>query len=234
MTHEWGTAPDFIGPRHDLRERLLLALLLKAEPGRKVLNAGAGQGTFSQRLVERGFQVTSGDASEAAVAVLRERTGGDVVQADVSALPFREQTFDAVVLGEVLEHVADDQAALAECRRVLVAGGVLAASVPANPDWFGPSDRWAGHLRRYSRAGLLDATAAVDLRVEKCVAWGFPVSALYHRHVYERHVDRHGAAEPKAWQRPAVALLRALLQIDRIFVGVERGALGYLLLARRP
>jgi SAM-dependent methyltransferase len=234
VTHEWGTAPDFIGPRHDLRERLLLALLLEADPGRKVLNAGAGQGTFSQRLLERGFQVTSADASKAAVAVLRERTAGDVVQADVSALPFPEQTFDAVVLGEVLEHVADDRAALAECRRVLVAGGVLAASVPANPDWFGPSDRWASHRRRYSRSGLLGAAAAADLRVEKCVAWGFPVSALYHRHVYERHVDRHGAAEPKAWQRPAVALLRALLQIDRIFVGVERGALGYFLLARRP
>lgn len=234
MTHEWGTAPDFIGPRHDLREQLLLALLLEAEPGRKVLNAGAGQGTFSQRLLERGFEVTSTDASDAAVAVLRERAGGEVVQADVGALPFPERTFDAVVLGEVLEHVDDDGAALQECRRVLAPGGVLAASVPANPAWFGPSDRWAGHRRRYSRPALLGAAAAADLRVEKCVPWGFPVSALYHRHVYERHVDRHGAAQPRTWQRPAVALLRALLQIDRLFVGVERGALGYLLLARRP
>jgi SAM-dependent methyltransferase len=232
--HEWGTAPDFVGPRHDLRERLLLALVLEANPGRKVLNAGAGQGTFSSRLLERGFEVTSADASEAAVAVLRERVGGEVVQADVSALPFAERTFDAVVLGEVLEHVDDDGAALAECRRVLVPGGVLAASVPANPAWFGPSDRWAGHRRRYSGSVLLGVAAAADLRVEKCVPWGFPVSALYHRHVYERHVDRHGAAAPKTWQRPAVALLRALLQIDRLFVGVERGALGYLLLARRP
>jgi SAM-dependent methyltransferase len=234
MTHEWGTAPDFVGPRHELRERLLLALLLEARPGRKVLNAGAGQGTFSQRLLERGFEVTSADASEAAVAVLRERTGGEIVQADVSALPFPERTFGAVVLGEVLEHVEDDRAALAECRRVLVPGGVLAASVPANPDWFGRSDRWAGHHRRYSRAALLEAAAAAEVRVEKCVAWGFPFSALYHRHVYERHVERHGAAQPKTWQRPAVALLRAVLQIDRLFVGVERGALGYLLLARRP
>jgi hypothetical protein len=34
-------------------------------------------------------------------------------------------------------------------------------------------------------------------------------------------------------QRPAVAILGAALQVDRLFVGVERGALGYLLLARR-
>ncbi len=233
MTHEWGTAPDFVGPRHELRERLLLDLLLSARPGPKVVNAGAGQGTFSRRLLERGFEVTSVDASEAAVAVLRERVGGLVAQADVTALPFEDDTFDTVVLGEVLEHVEDDVAALREASRVLRSGGIIAASVPANPDRFGPSDRWAGHLRRYTRAALLAAADAAGLHIERCVAWGFPFSALYHRHVYEPHVDRHGATQPKAWQRPAVALLRLLLQIDRLFVGVERGALGYLLLARR-
>lgn len=233
MTHEWGTAPDFVGPRHELRERLLLDLLLSARPGPKVVNAGAGQGTFSRRLLERGFEVTSVDASEAAVAVLRERVGGLVAQADVTALPFEDDTFDTVVLGEVLEHVEDDVAALREASRVLRSGGIIAASVPANPDRFGPSDRWAGHLRRYTRAALLAAADAAGLHIERCVAWGFPFSALYHRHVYERYVDRHGATQPKTWQRPAVALLRLLLQIDRLFVGVERGALGYLLLARR-
>ncbi len=233
LSHEWGTAPDFVGPRHDLRERLLLDLLLSAKPGPKILNAGAGQGTFSQRLVERGFDVTSSDASAAAVAVLRERTGGEVVEADVSSLPFPDESFDAIVLGEVLEHVEDDTGALAECRRVLAQHGVIALSVPANPDRFGPSDRWAGHIRRYSREALLEAVRGAGLHVERCTAWGFPFSALYHRHIYERHVDRHGAAQPKRWQRPAVAILRGALQIDRLFVGVERGALGYLLLARR-
>ena len=43
----WGSAPDFVGPRHALREQLLLDLLLRGDPGRRVLNAGAGQGTFS-------------------------------------------------------------------------------------------------------------------------------------------------------------------------------------------
>jgi hypothetical protein len=69
--------------------------------------------------------------------------------------------------------------------------------------------------------------------VRRCVAWGFPVSALYHRHLYERRLDRHGAAPPRLWERPALTVLSLLLQIDRLFVGVERGALGYLLLAAR-
>jgi SAM-dependent methyltransferase len=233
VSHEWGSAPEFVGPRHELRERLLLGLFLSGEPGRRVLNAGAGAGSFSRRLADRGFEVTSADASPAALAVLADSVPGDVLQADVTSLPFPDGSFDGVVLGEVLEHVEDDTGALAECRRVLAQHGVIALSVPANPDRFGPSDRWAGHIRRYSREALLEAVRGAGLHVERCTAWGFPFSALYHRHIYERHVDRHGAAQPKRWQRPAVAILRGALQIDRLFVGVERGALGYLLLARR-
>ena len=233
VPHVWGSAPDFVGPRHALRERLLLRLLLSAQPGPRILDAGAGQGTFSQRLAERGFEVTSADASGAALAVLRERAPGTVVEAEVTALPFPDASFDAVVLAEVLEHVEDDSAALREAARVLKPTGAVAVSVPRNPAWFGPSDRWAGHVRRYTRSALLRACEAGGLRVERCLAWGFPFSALYHRHVYGRLLDRHGPTAPKRWQRPAVAFLATLLQVDRLFVGIERGALGYLLLARR-
>ena len=232
--HEWGTAPDFVGPRHELRESLLLQLFVAAGPGSRVLNVGAGQGSFSRLLEARGFTVTSAEASAKAVEVLRRCTAGKVVEADAAALPFADGTFDAVVLGEVLEHLDDDVAALREARRVLRAGGVIAASVPRNPAWFSSSDRWAGHVRRYTREALLEAFREADLTVEHCVGWGFPVSALYHRTVYERHLDRRGAATATARQRPALAVLRAFLQLDRLFVGRERGALGYLILARRP
>jgi SAM-dependent methyltransferase len=232
-THEWGTAPEFVGPRHELRERLLLDLFLSAGPGPEVLDAGAGQGSLSAKLAALGFEVTSTDASPAAVAVLRERAPGDVLQADVTALPFRDEAFDGAVLGEVLEHVEDDRGALAEISRVLRPEGVLALSVPANPKLFGPSDVWAGHIRRYTRPGLIDACTSAGFEVVRCVGWGFPVSRLYHRHVYERYLDRRGPARPTRRQKPLVTLLGAALQLDRLFVGVERGALGYLALARR-
>jgi SAM-dependent methyltransferase len=231
--HEWGTAPEFVGPRHELRERLLLDVFLSGLPGRRVLNAGAGQGTFSLRLAERGFDVTSADASPAAVAVLEERVGGEVVQADVTDLPFADETFDAAVLGEVLEHIPDDSAALREVARVVRPEGVLAVSVPADPARYGPSDRWAGHVRRYTRPLLVGACDESGFSVVRCVGWGFPVSALYHRHLYERRLDRQGSASPRRWERLALGILSAALQVDRLFVGVERGALGYLLLAKR-
>ncbi|HKY12005.1 MAG TPA: class I SAM-dependent methyltransferase [Gaiellaceae bacterium] len=231
--HRWGTAPDFVGPRHELRERLLLELFLSAGPGPEVLNGGAGQGTLSRRLAELGFEVTSTDVSPEAVELLRERAPGDVLEADLTSLPFEDARFDAAVLGEVLEHIENDRGALAEVARVLRPQGVLAVSVPANPKLHGPSDVWAGHLRRYTRPELLEACSGAGFTVHRCLGWGFPVSRLYHRHVYERYLDRRGPAGPERRHGPFIALVGALLQLDRLFVGVERGALGYLALATR-
>ncbi|MFL5930472.1 MAG: class I SAM-dependent methyltransferase [Gaiellaceae bacterium] len=232
--HVWGTAPAFVGPRHELREKLLLRELLAVGPGHDILNAGAGLGSFTALLEGRGFSVTSTDVSEPALDHLFERVDGPVVRADLTELPFPAESFDAVVLGEVLEHVEDDGAALAEVHRVLRPGGALALSVPANPAWFGPSDAWAGHFRRYARADLVEKVTTARFDVIRCVGWGFPVSAAYHRTVFDRRAERlAGEGRPHGWKAVAVAGLRLALQIDRAFVGVERGALGFLLTARR-
>jgi SAM-dependent methyltransferase len=232
VSHEWGTAPDFVGPRHELRERLLLDLFLSAGPGRAVLNGGAGQGSLSRKLAELGFEVTSTDISPAAVEVLRQG-GAEALEADLTALPFENERFDAAVLGEVLEHIEDDQRALEEVHRVLHSEGVLALSVPANPKLYGPSDKWAGHVRRYARPELLETCSTAGFTVHRCLGWGFPLSRLYHRHVYERYLDRRGPAAPDRRHRPLVGIVGALIQLDRLFVGVERGALGFLVLATR-
>lgn len=225
-------APDFVGPRHRLRESLLLGLFLDGEPGPRVLNAGAGQGTLSTLLEEQGFSVTSVDSSPASLSLLRTRTRGDVVESDVTELPFPDDTFDAAVLGEVLEHVEDDTRALHEVVRVTRPTGVVVISVPRNPAFFGPSDVWAGHVRRYTRNGLVALAEAAGLHVERIAPWGFPFSTAYHRWLYEPRLRRNGPRPVGAGGGLALRALGAVLQADRLFVGVERGALGYLLRGR--
>jgi SAM-dependent methyltransferase len=233
MTTDTVFDPDFVGPRHRLRESLLLRLFLSARPGHAVVNVGAGQGTFSQLLEAHGFEVTSVDPLPEAIELLRARVRGPVLAGTAESLPFEDTSFDAAVLGEVLEHLDDDLAGLREVARVVRPGGAVAISVPANPDWFGPSDEWAGHRRRYTRQALADLCAKGGLEPERLEPWGFPVSSFYHRRIYEPRLTAQGPARPRPWMRPAVAALGAALQLDRLFVGVDRGALGYLLLGRK-
>jgi SAM-dependent methyltransferase len=227
-----GAVREFVGPRHRLRQELLLRRFLAAGPGPRVLDAGAGHGSMTRLLAAHGFEVTSVDVSEAAVETLREAGAGEVRQADLTVLPFAEGSFDAVVLSEVLEHLDDDVAGLREAARVTRPGGVLAVSVPAGR--WGPSDDWAGHRRRYDRTSLERLFAAAGVRLERCDAWGFPFSALYHRHLYERRLERRGSGAATPGERRLLRLLGLVLQADQLFVGVERGALGFLAIGRTP
>jgi SAM-dependent methyltransferase len=57
-------------------------------------------------------------------------TADATVRQDITRMPFADGTFDAVVACDVLEHIPDDRAALAECRRVLRRGGTAILTVP--------------------------------------------------------------------------------------------------------
>jgi hypothetical protein len=79
---------------------------------------------------------------------------------------------------EVLEHQPDDRAAVTSWIRWVRPGGHLLLSVPAHPERFGAADRYVGHFRRYSRAGLLDVLRSAGLDEIRIVTYGFPLGYL--------------------------------------------------------
>jgi 2-polyprenyl-3-methyl-5-hydroxy-6-metoxy-1,4-benzoquinol methylase len=79
--------------------------------------------------------------------------------ADVCDLPIGDESVNAVVSANMLEHVAEDQRALTEIRRILVPGGLAALVVPFGHNLVDYYDRFLGHERRY-RAGELATKAA--------------------------------------------------------------------------
>jgi SAM-dependent methyltransferase len=67
----------------------------------------------------------------------------------------------------VLEHVADDRAALENMRAALKPGGVIVLLVPAFPALYGPIDRNLGHCRRYTRRSLTQTARTAGLKIRK-------------------------------------------------------------------
>jgi len=97
--------------------------------GNRVLDLGCRTGALTRHFLD-GNEVVGLDVDAAALAKAAER-GIEPVQANVEeSLPFEDGSFDAVVAGELLEHLQFPDALVAEIRRVLRPGGVLVGSVP--------------------------------------------------------------------------------------------------------
>jgi SAM-dependent methyltransferase len=101
--------------------------------GRKVLDAACGEGYGAALLAASASSVTGVDLSAEAIEHASGRYRADNLffeVADCLDLPFAEGEFDCIVSFETLEHLRDQQALLAQFRRVLKPGGFLLISSP--------------------------------------------------------------------------------------------------------
>jgi 2-polyprenyl-3-methyl-5-hydroxy-6-metoxy-1,4-benzoquinol methylase len=137
-------------------------------PGKTVLDLGCRAGALSQHFLA-GNEVTGMDVDEHALRFAADR-GLTTVWGDVEEpLPFEDESFDAVVVGEILEHVRFPDEVVAEIGRVLKPGGVVVGSVPnafrlKNRLKFllgRPPENNPMHLRMYSPASIRAELAPV-------------------------------------------------------------------------
>lgn len=165
---------------------------LVAEAGKAemdILEVGCSSGYIGATLVAQGHRVTGVEvdpvAADAARAVLQEVHTGDV-EGFFARHP--ERRYDAIVMGDVLEHMADPAAALKLCVAHLADGGSVAISLPCvthgsvramllEGRWeyadYGLLDRT--HLRFFSRKGMAELLAEAGLRIARLHATTMPI-----------------------------------------------------------
>lgn len=133
---------------------------------RDVLDAGCGTGGM---LAHLGPRATGIDISEHALEHARRRGLTRVTRASVSALPFPDGSFDAVIALDVLYHraVPDESGALAEIARVVRPGGAVIIHVAAHPRLARSHDREVHGVRRFTRCGLGALARAAGLEVSE-------------------------------------------------------------------
>ena len=133
----------------------LLALLDRPQ---RVLDVGCSTGYLAERLQQRGATVVGLEMDERAAELARRFCSavhvGDV---ETMELPFEPGSFDAIVCGDLVEHLRDPQAFLERLRPLLRPGGRLVLSTPNIANWAMRLGLLFGRFR-YTEWGILDKT----------------------------------------------------------------------------
>ncbi|MCC7264387.1 MAG: methyltransferase domain-containing protein [Candidatus Latescibacteria bacterium] len=103
---------------------------LQPRPGENLLDVGCGLGYFLNRLARGGVRGWGMDYSHKSLALARRLCSAHFAQGDAQVLPYRDNSFDQIIFTDVIEHVADDRAALRELVRVARPGARLALVTP--------------------------------------------------------------------------------------------------------
>ncbi len=149
--------PRALFRRSVLKQKKLAELqaMLGPTAGLRCLDLGSDNGVVSLLLRERGGSWASGDLTEEAVGSIRGLVPEDVHLVEGGRLPFPDASFDAVAVVDMLEHVPDEGAFVAELARVTRPGGCLVVNTPHLKHTglrrlrhaLGQTDEKHGHLR---------------------------------------------------------------------------------------
>ena len=142
--------------------------------GSRIWDAGAGVGHVSSLLVSKAAFLMSTEYTEENLRRLNQRF--DKLD-DVEVRPcdllddadshFESKKFNTILNLDVLEHLENDEKALATFYRNLVEGGHVLIKVPAHPFLFGTMDDASLHYRRYTKAELRRKLQAAGFRVKR-------------------------------------------------------------------
>ncbi len=149
-------------------KRALFRRLLDARLGAgglDILDVGCGTGATAVEFSRFG-RVTALDRSPDALAFARTRHDGALVASEADRLPFANACFDLVLAFDIVEHVDDDLAMLADLARVVRPGGAVAIHVPAWPSLWSAHDVALEHKRRYTRSALRELILTSGLTIE--------------------------------------------------------------------
>ncbi len=168
----------------------LIDLIRKYSIGKRVLDHGAGAGTFATPIAAGGMNVLCMEPDTSLRAELAQ-SGLDVA-ASLEEIP--DNAVDYAYSLNVLEHIKDDHEAIIELYRCLKPGGRLLVYVPAFQILYSQMDTHVGHFRRYRRKPLKRLLQDT----------GFDVGAAYYVDslgylatlVYKLVGDRSGSVSP--------------------------------------
>lgn len=205
-------------------KRLILRRLLERINTGRMLDLGCGTGGVLRDWKGNGESVGI-DRSSLALQICARRGFKTLARGDLTRLPFRDRSFDTVLMLDVIEHLEDDVGFVRNAARICREGGLVVIAVPAFPSLWSQHDETFEHYRRYRRASLRAVALEAGLEPERFTytnSFLFPVAAAWRFVSYRLGVGR---VAPKHDFWPIPRWLNGLLvQLYR----VEAWLLGHL------
>lgn len=230
--HGYTPAEPFLFELHAAMLRKLERIFRKGIPqGARVLDAGCGRSLFTEIRPDWPFMIVAADVEHALLAERkREFPGVRWAVAGAHPLPFRDEVFDAVFAGELIEHLVDPRCGLAEFNRVLSPGGLLVLTTPNRLRLANVVD---GSERPYSPDHLSEVSydeaqgLLADAGFEVEHASGLHLELMLNWFSSQPKLDRLQRRWNRRW---AVPLMRALLAAGAL---APRYSLDLIFVARR-
>lgn len=181
--------------------------------GKRVLEVGAGTGTFAERLRQTvpEFELFLFEPAGNLYPSLEERFRNQATVHTVRAsLDERAATLgvDTIVMVNVLEHIENDGACLKLAGQVLAPGGHLLLFVPAVQLIYGTLDRAMEHFRRYGKRELAQKLRTAGFRIRRLRYFNLPGVAawgLYSRLLKRTTVEAGSVRFYDRWVVPAIS-----------------------------
>jgi SAM-dependent methyltransferase len=145
-------------------------------PSSLILEIGCSSGFLLRSLIARfpGHPVVGADYTYGTLQSLGARLlGVPLLQFDLTRCPLPDAWADVIILLNVLEHIGDDEKAMAELFRIVRPGGAVIVEVPSGGGLFDVYDRVLMHHRRYDMSLLVERMRKTGFVVEKQSHLGF-------------------------------------------------------------
>jgi SAM-dependent methyltransferase len=137
-------------------------------PSSVILEIGCSSGFMLRQIIEEFPQAFVIGADYVAGPLFRlasQLSNIPLLQFDLTRCPLPSASIDAVILLNVLEHIAKDEIALAHVARILRPGGIAIIEVPAGPGLYDAYDQFLKHHRRYSAKDLKATATKMNMEV---------------------------------------------------------------------